>query len=35
MEDAVKSVDQTMPGIYDVRSGSDQKSVEGTSYAEW
>jgi len=35
MEDAVTSVDQTMPGIYDVRSGSDQKSLEGTSYAEW
>jgi general secretion pathway protein G len=35
MEDAVTSVDQTMPGIYDVRSGSDQKSLEGTPYAEW
>jgi general secretion pathway protein G len=35
MEDAVSSVDQTMPGIYDVRSGSDQKSLEGTPYAEW
>ena len=35
MEDAVSSVDQTQPGIYDVRSGSDQKSLEGTPYAEW
>jgi hypothetical protein len=35
MEDAVTSVDQTMPGIYNVRSGSDQKSLEGTRYAEW
>jgi len=35
MEDALTSVDQTMPGIYDVRSGSDQKSLEGTPYAEW
>jgi general secretion pathway protein G len=35
MEDAVTSVDQTSPGIYDVRSGSDQKSLEGTPYAEW
>jgi general secretion pathway protein G len=35
MEDAVSTVDQTQPGIYDVRSGSDQKSLEGTPYAEW
>jgi general secretion pathway protein G len=35
MEDAVSSVDQTAPGIYDVRSGSDKKSLEGTVYSEW
>ena len=35
MEDAITSVDQTQPGIYDVRSGSDTKSLEGTPYAEW
>jgi general secretion pathway protein G len=35
MEDAISSVDQTQPGIYDVRSGSDLKSLEGTPYAEW
>ncbi|MSV35064.1 MAG: type II secretion system protein [Bryobacterales bacterium] len=35
MEDAVTSVDQTQPGIYDVRSGSDLKSLEGPPYAEW
>jgi general secretion pathway protein G len=35
MEDAVTSIDQTMPGIYDVRSGSDQKSLEGTPYSDW
>ena len=35
MEDAVTSVDQTAPGIYDVRSGSDKKSLEGTMYSEW
>jgi general secretion pathway protein G len=35
MEDAVSSVDQTQPGIFDVRSGSDQKSLEGTPYSEW
>ena len=35
MEDAVSTVDQTQPGIYDVRSGSDLKSLEGTAYSEW
>ena len=35
MEDSVSTVDQTQPGVYDVRSGSDQKSLEGTPYAEW
>jgi general secretion pathway protein G len=35
MEDSVSMVDQTQPGIFDVRSGSDAKSLEGTSYAEW
>jgi general secretion pathway protein G len=35
MEDAVSTVDQTQPGIYDVRSGSDLKSLEGTLYSEW
>ncbi|MFN8811419.1 MAG: hypothetical protein ACK5ZU_01195, partial [Acidobacteriota bacterium] len=29
MEDATASVNQTEPGIYNVRSGSDQKSLEG------
>jgi general secretion pathway protein G len=23
------------PGVYDVRSGSDQKALDGTSYSEW
>jgi len=35
MEDAMASVNQTEPGIYDVKSGSDQKSLEGTPYGEW
>jgi general secretion pathway protein G len=35
MEDAISSVDQTQPGIFDVRSGSDLKSLEGTPYSEW
>lgn len=35
MEDAITMVDQTQPGIYDVRSGSDLKSLEGPPYSEW
>lgn len=35
MEDAMTSVNQTEPGIFDVRSGSDKVSLEGTPYAEW
>lgn len=36
MEDALTSVNQTEPGIYDVRSGSDQTSpLDGTPYADW
>ena len=35
MEDTLNAVNQTEPGIFDVRSGSDKKSLEGTSYADW
>jgi general secretion pathway protein G len=35
MEDAMSSVNQTEPGIFDVRSGSDKTSLEGTPYGEW
>lgn len=35
MEDAMASVNQTEPGIFDVRSGSDRMSLEGTPYSEW
>jgi general secretion pathway protein G len=35
MEEAMASVSQTEPGIFDVRSGSDQTSLEGTPYSEW
>jgi general secretion pathway protein G len=35
MEDALTAVDQTEPGIWDVRSKSDLKSLEGTLYSEW
>ncbi len=35
MEDAVASVDQTSPGIFDVKSSSGDESLEGTPYNEW
>lgn len=35
MEDALQSVDQTEPGIFDVRSGAEGSSLDGTAYAEW
>jgi len=34
-EDSLSAVDQTQPGIYDVRSLSDRTSLEGTPYSEW
>jgi general secretion pathway protein G len=34
-EDSLSAVDQTQPGIWDVRSLSDQTSLEGTPYSEW
>src|SRR5579871_1264470 len=34
-EDPQNSVSQNEPGIYDVRSGSDKMSLEGTPYADW
>jgi general secretion pathway protein G len=37
MEDALNAVNQTEPGIFDVKSGSDKMSSEGTPYSgpEW
>ena len=35
MEDALTSVDQTEPGIFDVKSGSDKTGLDGTPYADW
>jgi general secretion pathway protein G len=35
MEDASNTVNQTMPGIYDIRSGAEGTSLEGTPYGEW
>ena len=34
-EDAVESVDQTAPGISDVKSSSNLISSEGTAYSTW
>ena len=35
MEDASNTVNQSEPGIFDVRSGSEKTSLEGTPYSEW
>jgi len=35
MEDVLQSVDQTEPGIWDVKSGSDKTGLDGTPYADW
>ncbi len=35
MEDALQSVNQTEPGIFDVKSGSDKTGLDGTPYADW
>ena len=35
MEDATNTANQTQPGLFDVRSGSDLTSLEGTPYSEW
>jgi general secretion pathway protein G len=35
MEDAVTSVNQTEPGIFDVHSSSGKTSLEGTPYSDW
>ena len=34
-EDVLTSIDQTAPGITDVKSGSSQVSSEGTAYSTW
>lgn len=34
-EDALQSVDQTEPGIFDVKSGSEKTGLDGTPYADW
>ena len=35
MEDSIQSVNQTEPGIFDIRSGSDKTSLDGTPYSDW
>ena len=35
MEDASNTVNQSEPGIFDIRSGSDKTSLEGSPYSEW
>jgi len=35
MEDGTNTVNQTEPGIFDIRSGSDKTSLEGTPYSDW
>jgi general secretion pathway protein G len=35
MEDATNTVNQSEPGLFDIRSGSDKVSLEGTPYSEW
>jgi general secretion pathway protein G len=35
MEEASQSVNQSEPGIFDVQSGSDKTSLDGTPYSEW
>lgn len=35
MEDASQSINQSEPGIFDVKSGSDRTGLDGTPYADW
>ena len=35
MEDASQSVNQSEPGIFDVKSGSDGTALDGTRYSDW
>ena len=35
MEDSLTAIDQTQPGIWDVHSYSDAKSLEGRPYSQW
>ncbi len=35
LEDTDQSVDQSQPGIFDVKSGSDKTALDGTPYSDW
>ena len=35
MEDAAQSVNQSEPGIFDVKSGSDKMGLDGTAHSDW
>jgi len=35
MEDASQALNQAEPGIFDVHSGSDKTSIDGTPYKDW
>lgn len=35
MEDTLQSVDQKEPGIFDVHSGAEGTSLDGSKYSEW
>ena len=35
MEEATQSVNQSEPGIFDVKSGSDKIGLDGRPYSEW
>ena len=35
MEDTLRSVDQKEPGIFDVHSGAEGTSLDGSKYSEW
>ena len=35
MEDATTAANQQEPGIYDVHSGSDKTSLDGSKYSDW
>jgi general secretion pathway protein G len=35
MEDAAQSVNQSEPGIFDVKSSSDKMGLDGTPYSDW
>ena len=34
-EDSTQAVDQNNPGIFDIKSGSDKISLEGSPYSNW